>query len=132
MTDPIRWGIIGPGNIAKKFATGLTALPDAELVAVGSRAQAGADLVAKADCEPKRFIREFRGDVDGVTVGDEVGVAADRDRERPVESCGAEQAQAAEAQTDSGDWRGAHHRERERPQNAAGRGGCAVDQPVEV
>lgn len=37
MTDKIRWGIIGTGNIATKFATGLSVLPDAELVAVGSR-----------------------------------------------------------------------------------------------
>ncbi len=39
----IRWGIIGTGNIAKKFATGLQACPDAELVAVGSRKQETAD-----------------------------------------------------------------------------------------
>lgn len=32
-----RWGILGTGVIAGKFATGLAALPDAELAAVGSR-----------------------------------------------------------------------------------------------
>jgi len=34
---PIRWGILGPGRIAKKFALGLKYIPDAKLVAVGSR-----------------------------------------------------------------------------------------------
>lgn len=37
MPDKIRWGILGTGSIAKKFAHGLEAVPDAELVAVGSR-----------------------------------------------------------------------------------------------
>lgn len=35
---PIRWGIIGTGDIARKFAHALTFVPDAELAAVGSRA----------------------------------------------------------------------------------------------
>ncbi|MBN1873996.1 MAG: Gfo/Idh/MocA family oxidoreductase [Anaerolineae bacterium] len=43
MATKIHWGILGTGNIAKKFAIGLTALPDAELVAVGSRKQETAD-----------------------------------------------------------------------------------------
>jgi predicted dehydrogenase len=34
---PIRWGILGLGKIAKKFARGLQSVPDARLVAVGSR-----------------------------------------------------------------------------------------------
>ena len=43
MQEKTRWGIISTGNIAKKFATGLQALPDAELLAVGSRSQVSAD-----------------------------------------------------------------------------------------
>lgn len=39
----IRWGILGSGNIASKFAQGLSVLDDAELAAVGSRAQESAD-----------------------------------------------------------------------------------------
>lgn len=37
MSDPIRWGIIGTGKIARAFATALQDLPDARLAAVASR-----------------------------------------------------------------------------------------------
>ena len=37
MTQPIRWGILGTGKIAKAFATALRDTPDAKLVAVASR-----------------------------------------------------------------------------------------------
>ncbi|MEI8243385.1 MAG: Gfo/Idh/MocA family oxidoreductase [bacterium] len=37
MSTKFRWGILAPGTIAHKFAAGVQALPDAELVAVGSR-----------------------------------------------------------------------------------------------
>ena len=43
---------------------------------------AGVEVPAKPDCEPKRFVREFRGSADGLEVGQEVkadvleGVAA--------------------------------------------------------
>ena len=38
------------------------------------RAAAGVQLPPKADCEPKRFVREFRGPVDGYQVGQAVTV----------------------------------------------------------
>lgn len=52
MSDTFRWGILGCGNIAKKFATGLQALDNAELAAVGSRSKEKADA----------FADEFGGD----------------------------------------------------------------------
>jgi large subunit ribosomal protein L3 len=38
-----------------------------------TRSKAGIELTAKADCEPQRFIREFRTAADGATGGVEVG-----------------------------------------------------------
>jgi large subunit ribosomal protein L3 len=38
------------------------------------RAAAGVEATAKADCEPQRFIREFRGSIDGAQVGQELKV----------------------------------------------------------
>jgi predicted dehydrogenase len=43
MKEAIRWGILGTGNIATSFATGVATMPDAELAAVGSRNMATAD-----------------------------------------------------------------------------------------
>lgn len=51
---PIRWGILGTGSIATKFATGLGFLPDAELVAVGSRSQEGAERFGAQFAIPRR------------------------------------------------------------------------------
>jgi len=55
MNRPVRWGIIGTGAIATKFATGLRVLPDAELVAVGSRSRARADAFGEQFSVPHRF-----------------------------------------------------------------------------
>lgn len=54
MTDKIRWGIIGTGNIANQFARGLQSVKDAELVAVGSRNQESADAFADTYGAPNR------------------------------------------------------------------------------
>ena len=43
----IRWGILGCGNIAKKFAADLQFVEGAELIAAGSRSQSVADEFAK-------------------------------------------------------------------------------------
>ena len=47
MSESIRWGILAPGNIARKFAEGLTALPDARLIAVGSRSKERAEAFGR-------------------------------------------------------------------------------------
>lgn len=50
----IRWGILGTGNIAKQFARGLAVLPDADLIAVGSRSQSSAAEFAREFTVPHR------------------------------------------------------------------------------
>ena len=40
---------------------------------------AGAATVTKANCEPKRFVREFRGSTDGTEVGQEINVGVFED-----------------------------------------------------
>ena len=49
--NKIRWGILGCGRIARKFASDLKYVEDAELVAVGSRSQSSA----------AEFVKEFPG-----------------------------------------------------------------------
>lgn len=56
MADRIRWGIAGTGGIASRFAEDLRLLPDAELVAVGSRSQASADAFADRFGAPHRHV----------------------------------------------------------------------------
>lgn len=52
--ERVRWGILGTGRIASVFATGLRELPDAELVAVGSRTAARAAEFADGFAIPRR------------------------------------------------------------------------------
>jgi predicted dehydrogenase len=47
MKSIINWGILGPGRIATKFATDLVNLPEANLLAVGSRSKARANKFAQ-------------------------------------------------------------------------------------
>lgn len=51
----IRWGILGTGAIAQAFAQGLKALPDAQLVAIGSRSLKTAQEFATALDVPKAY-----------------------------------------------------------------------------
>ncbi len=46
-TEPIHWGILGPGKIAREFATDLQRLPDALLTGVGSRSRERAAAFAE-------------------------------------------------------------------------------------
>jgi len=55
MTDNIRWGILGTGNIAHQFAHGLQSVPDAELVAIASRSQERADSFGDEFGVPNRY-----------------------------------------------------------------------------
>ena len=55
MSDRIRWGVVGTGLIASRFAGDLVLLEDAEVVAVGSRAMATADDFADRFDVPRRY-----------------------------------------------------------------------------
>ncbi|MEO8889020.1 MAG: Gfo/Idh/MocA family oxidoreductase [Jatrophihabitantaceae bacterium] len=58
MTDPDRpnrWGVLATGGIAHTFARDLALLPDAEIVAVGSRTQAAADAFGDEFAVPHRY-----------------------------------------------------------------------------
>jgi predicted dehydrogenase len=53
--EKIRWGILGTGNIARSFATGVSTVDDAEVLAVGSRSQATADAFGDEFNVPRRY-----------------------------------------------------------------------------
>lgn len=69
MKNAIKWGILGPGAIAHKFAQGLKVLPDAELIAVGSRSKEKADQFANQYDIPHRY-----GSYEGLAKDDDVDV----------------------------------------------------------
>ncbi|MCJ7822879.1 MAG: Gfo/Idh/MocA family oxidoreductase, partial [Armatimonadetes bacterium] len=54
MSGKLAWGIIGSGSIAGVFAEGVAGSKTGELVAVGSRAQAGADRFGEKYNVPRR------------------------------------------------------------------------------
>jgi predicted dehydrogenase len=54
MASKIRWGILGLGSIAVKFAQALSFIEDAELVAVGSRSKDNADKFGSQFNVPRR------------------------------------------------------------------------------
>ena len=61
-----------PRRLASRAARGHVAKLDSKRQR--RRAAAGVEALAKADCEPKRFVREFRGVGDGLQVGQELKV----------------------------------------------------------
>ena len=55
MVDSLNWGIIGAGGIARIFARGLAQSRTGTLLAIGSRAQATADLFGEEHHVPRRY-----------------------------------------------------------------------------
>ncbi|MGC9670108.1 Gfo/Idh/MocA family protein [Planosporangium sp. 12N6] len=55
MSDPIRWGVLATGAIARAFVSDLSLVPDARVTAVGSRSQEAADLFAEAYGIPRAY-----------------------------------------------------------------------------
>jgi predicted dehydrogenase len=49
-----RWGILGTGSIARQFVRGLNSVPEAEVLAVGSRSEASAERFADKRNIPRR------------------------------------------------------------------------------
>jgi predicted dehydrogenase len=52
---PVKWGILGTGKIAKRFMQAVFYVPDAQVVAVGSREQHTADQFGAQFGVPKRY-----------------------------------------------------------------------------
>ena len=61
-----------PRRLASRAARGHVAKLDSKRQR--RRAAAGVEPVPKADCEPQRFVREFRGPIEGLSVGQEFKV----------------------------------------------------------
>ena len=54
-SQPIRWGIIGTGSIAAKFAKGLSFVPNAQLLGVASRSAANAEAFSQVFQVPRFY-----------------------------------------------------------------------------
>ena len=66
--DAVQVGFLDkPRRLASRSARGQVAKLDSKRSK--SRTKAGVELLAKADCEPQRFVREFRGPAGEITVG---------------------------------------------------------------
>jgi predicted dehydrogenase len=52
--EKVRWGILGTGAIARRFVQGLNSVPEAEVLAVGSRSRASAQEFADKRNIPRR------------------------------------------------------------------------------
>ena len=61
-----------PRRLASRSARGHVAKLDSKRSR--RRAKGGVEIPAKPDCEPKRFVREFRGSAGEATIGDQVQV----------------------------------------------------------
>jgi len=61
-----------PRRLASRAARGHVAKLDSKRQK--RRSTAGIEAIPKADCEPQRFVREFRGTVEGAEVGQELKV----------------------------------------------------------
>ena len=61
-----------PRRLASRSLRGHVAKLDSKRAK--SRAKSGVESLPKADCEPKRLVREFRVPADGVSVGQQFGV----------------------------------------------------------
>jgi len=73
MAKKIRWGIIGTGHIANKFANALSILPEAELLAVASRDKKTANIFAEKYNIPRAYASYEElasdNDIDAVYIG---------------------------------------------------------------
>jgi large subunit ribosomal protein L3 len=63
-----------PRRLASRSQRGHVARLDSKRSKV--RSKAGVELLPKADCEPQRYVREFRGSTEGLTVGQKLDASA--------------------------------------------------------
>ena len=61
---------------ARRGAVSVATLPASTAHVLKKLSAAGVEIPAKADCEPKRFVRELRGPVGDIEVGHEIKVDA--------------------------------------------------------